>query len=264
MLLFIQEVNKLKKIFDKLILIVALFAFCYSAYNLYLIFSDNHEEQKEIDEIHEIVDVPKPDEKEEVLEEWELDFNELLAINPDVVGYIIVDDTHISYPIVKGEDNEFYLNHSIYGNENYAGSVFMDYSASSDFSDLNTFIYAHNLYHGTMFAELAYYVEKDFFDTHPYVHLYTPNGNYKLQVFSAYVDKGDSDSYRMSFSGTQDYLNYLDLIVSKSRYDSGVSVNENDRIITLYTCSFESENPYENDGYIEDRYFIHCKLIKEF
>ena len=59
-------------------------------------------------------------------------------------------------------------------------------------------------------------------------------------------------------------MDYLDLIVSKSRYDSGVNVNENDRIITLYTCSFESENPYENDGYIEDRYFIHCKLIKEF
>ena len=254
----------MKKIIEKLILIVAILAFCYSGYNLFLIFSQNANEKTEINEIHEVIEVPDPDEGEEALEEWKLDFDKLLAINPDIVGYIIVDDTHISYPIVKGTDNEYYLDHTIYKTENYAGSIFMDYTASSDFSDMNTFIYGHNVYHGTMFAELANYVNESFFLSHPYIHLYTPNGNYKLQVFSAYVADATSDSYRMSFSSADSFQTYLDLIVSKSRYNSGVSVTSADRIVTLYTCSYESENPDENDGYIEERYFIHAKLIKEF
>jgi len=254
----------LKKVIEKIILIIAMLVFCYSGYNLFLIFSDNAEEIIEIDDIRNNIEVPKDSADAEELEKWKPDFNYLLGINSDIVGYIIVDDTHISYPIVKGSDNDYYLDHTIYKKENYAGSIFMDYSASSDFSDRNTFVYGHNVYHGTMFAELANYVNKDFFDAHPYVHLYTPNCNYKMQVFSAYVAHATSDSYQMSFINEEDYKNYLDLIVSKSRYNSGVNVGVNDRIVTLYTCSYETENPDENDGYIEERYFIHCKLIKEF
>lgn len=254
----------MKRIIEKIILVVALAVFCYSGYNLFLIFSDNAEEYVEIDSIREDIEVPKPTSDAEQLEKWKPDFTTLLNINEDIVGYIIVDDTHISYPIVKGDDNDYYLDHTIYKKENYAGSIFMDFTASSDFSDRNTFIYGHNVYHGTMFAELSKYVDKSFFDSHPYVHLYTPNGNYKLQVFSAYVDSATSDSYQMSFYSDADYQNYLNLIVSKSRYNSGVEVNNSDRIVTLYTCSYESENPDQNDGYIEERYFIHCKLIKEF
>lgn len=254
----------MKKIIEKLIVLVAVCVFCYSAYNLYLIFSDNAQEYVEIDEIHETIDAPKDSADDTELEKWVPDFDSLLAINSDIVGYIIVDHTHISYPIVKGSDNDYYLDHTIYKSENYAGSIFMDYTANSDFSDLNTFIYGHNVYHGTMFAELANYVDKAFFDAHPYIHLYTPNGNYKLQVFSAYVDTAACDSYQMAFANDQAFQNYLNLIISKSRYNSGVSVSSADRIVTLYTCSYENENPTASDGYIEDRYYIHAKLIKEF
>ena len=104
----------MKKVIEKIILIIAMLVFCYSGYNLFLIFSDNAEEIIEIDDIRNNIEVPKDSADAEELEKWKPDFNYLLGINSDIVGYIIVDDTHISYPIVKGSDNDYYLDHTIY------------------------------------------------------------------------------------------------------------------------------------------------------
>lgn len=251
-----------KKIIEKIILVVAVIIFVYAAVNLFQIFWANHEEKEETEKVREIVKVPEDEEK---LDTFSVNFDELKAINPDIVGWIVVKDTSISYPIVQSSNNDYYLNHTFEKKSNYAGSIFMDYTASPDFSDLNTFIYGHNVYHGTMFAELSNYVKESFFNKHPYVYLYTPQGNYKLRVFSAYVDDAQSDSYRMSFTSTEDYQNYLNTIISKSRYDSKVVMSASDRIVTLYTCSYENgQNPDNTEAeYINERYFIHCKIIKE-
>lgn len=254
--------SKFRKIIDTIILIVAICVFCYAGYNLYEIYKANHEEKQETERLRELADVP---ENEQDLDAFSVDFAKLQAINPDVVGWIVVKDTEISYPVVKGTDNDYYLTHTFEKKNNYAGSIFMDYTASSDFSDMNTFIYGHNVYHGTMFAELANYMDKQFFTDHPYVYLYTPQGNYKLQVFSAYIDKADSTSYRMGFVSVDDFTNYLNEVISKSAYSSGVEVSGNDRIVTLYTCSYENgQNPTNSEAeYIDERYYIHAKIVKE-
>lgn len=251
-----------RKYIDKFILIVAICVFIYAAINLFQIFKANHDEKRETDKVRDIINAPT---EEKELDNFSVNFDELKAINPEVVAWVVVKDTSISYPIVKGQNNEYYLNHTFEKKENYAGSIFMDHTASPDFSDLNTFIYGHNVYHGTMFAELSNYVNESFFNKHPYVYLYTPTGNYKLRVVSAYVADAQSDSYRMSFSSTQDYQNYLNTILAKSRYDSKAVMSAEDRMVTLYTCSYENgETPENTDSeYINDRYFVHCKIIKE-
>ena len=254
--------SKFRSFLEWAIIVVAACVFCFSAYQLYLIYSQNSQEADETESLQDLVDAPTSSEE---LDTFSIDFDELLAINEDIVGWIIVEDTDISYPIVQGDDNEYYLDHTYYGTSNYAGAIFMDYRASSDFSDLNTFIYGHNVYHGTMFAELANYMDEDFFNSHPYVYLYTPSGNYKLQVFSAYVEEASSDSYKMSFSSLDAFAEYLELVTSKSVYETDVTVTSSDRIVTLYTCSYESgNNPTntEDSSEITERYFIHCKLIE--
>lgn len=254
--------SKKRKIIDTIILVVAICVFCYAGYHLFEIYKANYDEKQETERLRELADVPK---NEEDLDAFRVDFDKLLAVNPDVVGWIVVKDTEISYPIVKGVDNDYYLTHTFEKKSNYAGAIFMDYTASSDFSDLNTFIYGHNVYHGTMFAELANYMDASFFEKHPYVYLYTPQANYKLQVFSAYVDGADSSSYRMGFASMDDFQSYLNEVISKSRYTSGVEVSSNDRIVTLYTCSYENgQNPTNSEAqYIDERYYIHAKIIKE-
>lgn len=254
-----------KKILLNVLLAICVGVFIYSGYNLLDIYKDNYDEKVEIESIKEIVGIPSTDDSQS-LEEFSVNFSTLSAINSDIVGWIVVENTAISYPIVQGDDNEYYLDHTFENKENYAGAIFMDYRQSSDFSDLNTFIYGHNVYHGTMFAELAYYTQTAYFNEHPYIYLYTPNGNYKLEVFSAYTALATSDSYRLNFSNTEDFLSYVDYVTSLSyNQREGVVIEEGDNIITLYTCSYENGETPENseDGYIEERYFIHAKVIAD-
>lgn len=253
---------KIRKIMDTVILIVAVCVFFYAGFNLFEIYKSNHEEKKETEQLRQLAEIP---DNEKELDRFQIDFSKLQSINPEVVGWIVVKDTEISYPIVKGSDNEYYLTHTFEKKSNYAGAIFMDHTASSDFSDMNTFIYGHNVYHGTMFAELSNYTKKDFFKKHPYIYLYTPQGNYKLQVFSAYIDGAVSSSYRMGFVSGDDFSAYLNDVIAKSIISSGVEVNANDRIVTLYTCSYENgQNPTNSEAeYIDERYYIHAKIIKE-
>lgn len=258
-----KPVSKARRIIEGIILVVAVCVFIYAAVNLFNIWKANSDEAAETERVREEMNVPTT---EEDLDNWSPDFAKLQETNPDVVGWIVVLDTEISYPVVKGSDNEYYLDHTFEKQSNYAGAIFMDYRNKGDLSDLNTFIYGHNVHHGTMFAELANYMDQEFFERHPYVYYYTPTGNYKLQVFSAYVDKGDSPSYQNGVNVTDAtaYQSYIDYVKGLSRYDSGVEMTSTDHMITLYTCSYESgENPSNTDvQYIEDRYYIHCKVIQ--
>ncbi len=259
-----EKKKTVKKVISWIILIICICVFCYAGYNLFTVYYANHQEGQEIERLQEVVQIPDSDDPDR-LEVFNVDFAKLQEINPGVVGWIVVEDTSISYPIVQGSDNDYYLTHTFEKQSNYAGAIFMDYRATPDFSDLNTFIYGHNVFHGTMFAELANYVDKAYFDSHPYIYLYTPSGNYKLEVFSAYVDIGDSDSYQMSFATQESYASYLQLIQQKSRHQRGTTVSAEDNIVTLFTCSYESgNNPFNTQAeYIEDRYFIHAKIIAE-
>lgn len=256
-----KPTSPMRKWIDRIILVIAVCVFFYAGFNLFTIYKANHDESKEIDYLRELVEAPTT---EKELEEFKVDFDKLKEVNKAVVGWIVVEDTDISYPVVKGSDNEYYLDHTFSNYTNYAGAIFMDYRNQADLSDLNTFVYGHNVHHGTMFAELSNYMDSNFFNTHPYVYYYTPDANYKLQVFSAYVEKADSSSHRLSFAGSEDYQDYINHVKGLSRYDSGVSMTASNHMLTLYTCSYENgRNPSNTDAqYIDERYFIHCKIIE--
>lgn len=256
-----KKVGPVRRLIETLLLIVAICVFIYAGFNLYKIYSQNWEESKETEKLQEIINVPKDEKK---LDTFEPDFASLKEINPDIIGWIVVLDTDISYPVVKGQDNEYYLTHTAYNTNNYAGAIFMDYRQNPDLSAKNTFIYGHNVHHGTMFAELANYMDQSFLNEHRYFYYYTPEANYKLEVYSAYVDKGTSDSYTLSYADDNAYQNYLNYVKSLSRVQTDVEMSADDHMITLYTCSYESgQNPSNtNTSDIEDRYFIHGKIIK--
>ncbi len=216
------------------------------------IYSENKQEEI-IDSLIEIGDVKPSSEIDKIPQ---IDFSKLKEVNNAIVGWMIIDGTQVNYPIVKGKDNSYYLNHSYDKSYNSYGSIFMDYRSNENFSDLNTFIYGHYTSNGSMFGELKKYMEESFYKEHPFFYILTPNGNYKVDVISAYTDDALSSSYNAKFNDLNDYQRYIEKIRLKSRYSTDISVNYIlDRTITLYSCSHES-------GSKTERYFIHGIMRK--
>lgn len=246
--------KKIKKLVRILLLLGFLGLSIYAVFNLFKQGKDVYEEQKEYDQLQEIITSKEPEEGSQGETEVVIDFEELRKINPNIVGWIIMDGTSISYPIVQGDDNSYYLKHSFYKKYNPSGAIFMESSASKNFSDQNTFVFGHHSSHGKMFSDLRKYLKKDFYTEYPIAHLYTPEGNYELEIFSAYVDKATSYSYQLHFSDDESFSNYISHIKSKSRYNTSIDVSIEDKIVSFYTCSAEPGSTKL------DRYFVHTKL----
>lgn len=217
-------------------------------------YLDIKNEIKDEQEIHEeLIDIANiPEEPEKVEEDFKINFEELLSINPNIVGWIQVEGTNINYPIVQGKDNTYYLKHNYYNKYSSVGAIYMDATANSDFSSLNTFIYGHYTQQGIMFGQLGQFMNQSFYESHKNIYIYTPEQNYVVEVFSVHVDDASSPSYQMNFTTTEAYKKYLDLMIEKSQIKSNIEVDSTtDKIVTLYSCSRQAN--YKK----QDRYYIH-------
>lgn len=253
-------------ILSKVLLGISIVVLCFSAYKIYSITNEYGKAEKEYDSLREYVTenpaVPTDNTDTSTGEVSEgvkttglppvIDFEGLSKINQDVAGWIKIDDTAINYPILQGKDNQYYLNKTMEGIKNGSGSIFMDYRVNKDFSSLNTIIYGHNMKNKSMFATLLNYKDKSYFDTHKYVWIITPKDSYKYEVFSAYKCTVKEGVYQIGFEG-EEYSNYLKSSTSRSYYDTGAIASENDKIITLSTCT-------NNDK--DERYVIQAKLVE--
>lgn len=220
-------------------------------------------EKKALDAVQDKVekpDVSSSDVKDET--DLDIDWEGLKAINSDIVGWIYLPDTNINYPVVKGSDNTYYLNHAYDKTPIHYGAIFMDTNTDFDSGALNTFIYGHNVWHGTMFRELENYSSESFYRDHPVFYYYTPNHKYKCSIISFYMDTFDADTYKYDYADREHFEDYLKQIKQKSKYVTDQSIDNVERIISLYTCSYENENPFTTDV-ITDRYYLHAAVIEE-
>lgn len=237
-----------------ILLVIMILTFAFSFYNLYKINNELKKTEKIKEELIELVEIPEIPSEEPT---FEIDFEELKKINSDVMGWIVIEGTQINYPIVQGNNNSYYLNHSFDKSWSSYGSIFMDYRSSNDFSSYNTFVYGHHTRNGSMFGELYKFMDKSFYDSHSHFNLYTKTGNYIAEIFSAYVDSTTSDSYIKKVSSQNEFEEYIKLVKDKSNYDTDVELDYlTDKIITLYSCSHNSNRQKT------DRYFIHAVLRK--
>lgn len=86
-----------------------------------------------------------------------------MKLNKDVVGWITIFDTHISYPVVQGKDNQEYLNKDVFGKFSFSGSIFLDYRNACDFTDSYSIIYGHHMEYGAMFGDVVEFKNDDYF-----------------------------------------------------------------------------------------------------
>ena len=177
--------------------------------------------------------------------------SELQAQNPDTVGWIEIPGTTISYPLMQTGDDSYYLNHTFSNKVNSAGSIFVETLNSSDFTDLHTIIYGHNMKNGSMFAGLKNYASPSYLVAHPTVYIDLADGTHAYQIFSVYESPSESDSYTIGFAPDEQYEEFLQTLKGRSAYDTGVTVTKDDYIITLSTCTKSGEH----------RYLVHAKKI---
>ena len=164
----------------------------------------------------------------------------LLTVNPDTVGWLKVPNTNIDYPVVQGLDNEHYLNYNFYNEKDRDGWVFMDYRNEKTELDKNTIMYAHNRYSsGVMFGPLMDTLYKKWY-TNPenrYITFDTIYGSYKWEVFSLYKVSVQNYGMRIAFDDTESWNEFIAKLKKRSVYDFKVDIGENDKIITLSTCT---------------------------
>ncbi|MCI8484128.1 MAG: class B sortase [Lachnospiraceae bacterium] len=166
-----------------------------------------------------------------------VDFDELQKINPDVIGWIRLEDLGISYPIVQGKDNEYYLHHTFYNKENKCGCIFMEVENAPDFSDQNSFLYGHNMKDRSMFAKLNEFREEETYRKNPEFFIYTPEGTGRYEIFSCYATELKGDAFLCQFANEETYGEWQQRTVERSLYDTGVKVSPKQKTVTLMTCT---------------------------
>ncbi|MEF9942249.1 MAG: class B sortase [Lachnospiraceae bacterium] len=245
-----RKVREKKEIWRTIILVVAICVFLVSAYQLCKIGIDYYKGYKEYDNINDMVITT--DKKDE----FKVDWKKLKSINEDVVAWIRFDEPSIiSYPVAHGKDNQQYLRHTLEGEYNIGGTLFIDAGNSGDMTDKNTIIYGHRIKTGIMFGKLESYADKEFYKKYPYFYIYTPNGKKATyQIFSVTVVKDVSDAYNYRYQTPEEFQTYLDAAKSISDYDTGVKVTAKDQIVSLSTCTKASN---------EDRFLVRGVKIKE-
>ena len=245
-----QPEQKKKKKSDVLLtiaLIAAIVVFCYAAFNLYHIYTEYKKGTDEYNQIEEMAVTERDADSAEVAgpnaqlkPPIEVDFDKLKSVNEDVVGWIYVDALpDISYPIVKGKDNQTYLHQTYEKNYNFAGTIFVDYENSGDFSDCNTLVYGHNMKNGSMFGHLKKFREDDkLYKQDKYFWILTPERNYRYEIISAYTTGVNSDTYTLFKGPGEEWEKYLETIKGYSEIQTDdTDLTIKDRIVTLSTCT---------------------------
>ena len=184
---------------------------------------------------------------------YSVGFDSLRAINEDVIGWMIQEGTEINFPIVQGEDNEYYLTHLYTGAVNRTGSIFADVGNSPYFTDMCTYLYGHNRKNGSMFASLPNDLDEEYYRAHPTMTVITPYEDYAAEIFACvreFVEQ--EEKWRVKqFSGRREYEAFVQSILDRSRLDTGIVPKWGDPLLALCTCT---------DGVREERYIVFARL----
>lgn len=274
--------RKVKKLLYILLILLLLGVFFYSSFRLWDYYSESHETQSQYDALSEMVQQARPTEgadlptfdwsqysdmdDEQIIEMPESpyvtvtdpetgkpvvmlpEFQELYAINRDIVGWISIEDTSIDYPVVQRRDAEdYYLYRDFYGNRVARGCIYVreacDVFAPSD----NLVLYGHMMNDGTMFADLARYTGKAFWQEHQYIRFDTLRSRNLYQVvcvFKTTASQGEGFSYHLfnDARSEADFEEFWAGCLENALYDTGLEAQYGDKLISLSTCEYTQTN----------------------
>ena len=177
--------------------------------------------------------------------------------NPDIYGWIYVEGTDINYPVLRGTDNSYYLDHSYEKKYLAIGSIFADYQSQDKITDnRNTVFYGHNVVTpvpgSSMFHDVEKFLEKDFFDSQ-LIYVYTLDGIYTFKPFSISPTVSDYQYFKVNFESEVEFAKFISEYKKNSRLSSDMIIDSDDKLLTLSTCTNGPQNA---------RYALHAVLVE--
>ena len=175
-------------------------------------------------------------------------YAELFQQNNDMVGWIAIEDTPINYPVMYTPDNpDYYLKHNFYKEPSAYGVPYIaEHCDPMEPSD-NVIIYGHHMNNGSMFAGLMDYEDRDFYEQHKIVHFDTLTETAEYEVIAVFKTTVYDDTgfkfYLFSHAKTEkEFTDYVEQCRELALYDTGVTAEYGDKLLTLSTCEYSNTN----------------------
>lgn len=247
------------------VLIISAAIFCYSAYMLCSIIHEYNRDAKTNKKIDSIivdsttsVTADFPDGTSVTLP-FKYDHQKLLNMNQEGKGYIYIPSISKRLPIVQTDNNAYYLRRAVDHTFSMAGSIFIDYRITDGIDSSHIILHGHNRQDGTMFAQLESYLKESFYKKsgNDVFYLYIDNKVQEYKIFSVYISEPISTTYAFNFLSDTTLQTYASTMQSQSLYETGIDVSEATQIVTLSTCTDDTENRIivhgvlTNTGYIK-------------
>lgn len=177
------------------------------------------------------------------------EYKNLLNKNKRLIGWVKIDDTNIDYPVMQTTDNEYYLDHNLNQEYDKNGSIFMDKDCDVLKPSTNLILYGHHMKSGQMFGGLSLYSDQNYYEKHPCIQFDTiyEKGLYEIMyVFRSRVYSEDEIVFKyyqfIDAQSEQEFDSYMNDMEGMSLYDTGVTAQYGDRLLTLSTCDYQEKN----------------------
>ena len=236
--------NKIRRIAEDVIMVCLIAIMLISGWKIYTIIRDYRSSQANYDKI--------AGESRDGEFTGDIDFDALRKINPDVIGWIYYESSHIDYPIVQGTDNDKYLYTMFDGTPGGFGCLFADAKTDKAFKQFNTIVYGHHMRNGSMFADLKKLQDQEYCREHPRMELVTPEGKFHLEICAFLNQPSDSEIYTTNIVDLGERNEYLGLLNNLASYTTNEVMDIRDRLVILSTC-VDATGP--------NRYIVVCKMV---
>lgn len=237
--------NKLKKIVLLLLIVVFVCGIGYTIYYLYNSYKDKKDNTNILDNVI-VDDTPATEEKTEKM----LELEELQKENNEIIGWLEIEDTNINLPVCQTTDNDFYLTHNYKKEKSKGGSLFLDKNFDLVNGSSNYLIYGHRNTQGLMFEDLLKYSKEDFYNNHKTIKFTTNKDDSVYEIMSVFYSrvyyKSEQNVFRYYYfvnaNNEEEYNDFVNNCKKSSIYDTGVTANYGDQLLTLSTCEYSQED----------------------
>lgn len=237
--------NKLKKIVLLLLIVVFVCGIGYTIYYLYNSYKDKKDNTNILNNVI-VDDTPVTEEKTEKM----LQLEELQKENNEIIGWLEIEDTNINLPVCQTTDNDFYLTHNYKKEKSKGGSLFLDKNFDLINGSSNYLIYGHRNTQGLMFEDLLKYSKEDFYNNHKTIKFTTNKDDSIYEIISVFYSrvyyKKEKDVFRyynfVNANNEEEYNDFVNNCKKSSIYDTGVTANYGDQLLTLSTCEYSQED----------------------
>ena len=167
----------------------------------------------------------------------------LQKINPDVIGWIRVNDTNINYPLLQTDDDDTYMNTDAEGKYSLSGAIFLHCGNKPDFSDFNNIIYGHHMEKHMMFGDIGEFTKEQYFNEHPYGNLFFDGKDHGIEFYALMqVDAYNETIFNVCPDTSEAKQAYLLEIIDNALYKRELNITEDDHLVLLTTCTSDMTN----------------------